>query len=220
GQRGVDLLALDQAAGQARVDGDDPVALADEILHGEVARPVGGGGSTDHGDGARLDQDTGDVRVGVAVVVHEGTPLAKVAPAPGWLSQYGCAGRPAARGAGGSGEWGAGGQPSDAPPTASSPAPQFSPTGAERGSPGPRSDSARRFLPCPGVAVITRHIGRPPGAAQLQAEVGRSVAQPGSAPASGAGGREFESRRSDQRLAAERWRNAWWTLAKRLAKGL
>ena len=30
------------------------------------------------------------------------------------------------------------------------------------------------------------------------AEVGRSVAQPGSAPASGAGGREFESRRSDQ----------------------
>ena len=70
GKGGVHLLAEDRLAGEPRVDGMDRVALAEEILHGEVARPRGIGRGADEGEHARFAQDVGDVVVAVAVVVH------------------------------------------------------------------------------------------------------------------------------------------------------
>src|SRR5262249_39580964 len=66
---------------------------------------------------------------------------------------------------------------------------------------GPASRRAPRFPRCLAASGRGGYKALLAPAFRLQPQVGRSVAQPGSALASGARGREFESPRSDQHLA-------------------
>src|SRR5262245_8219483 len=50
GKRRVDPPALDLAAGQAGIDGDDVIALAEQVFHGEGAGPIGGRACANHGN--------------------------------------------------------------------------------------------------------------------------------------------------------------------------
>ena len=52
-----DGLAQDRLADRDRIDGDDPEALALEILHDEVAGPVPVRAGTDHGNGPGAPKD-------------------------------------------------------------------------------------------------------------------------------------------------------------------
>ena len=74
-ERGIDLLAEQGLAGDAGIDGDDPVALALKIFHDEIARAVPMGRGAHHGDHAHPLQDR--PQLGVAIgdrfgLVHQG----------------------------------------------------------------------------------------------------------------------------------------------------
>ena len=64
-ERRVNRLAEQGLAGDARVDRDHPVALALQVFHHEIARPVPVGRRPDHGDGAHPLEDRADLGVGI-----------------------------------------------------------------------------------------------------------------------------------------------------------
>ena len=84
----VDRLAQDRRVERARIDRDDPVALALEVAHHEVARPVPVRGGADHGDGLRLGVDAPEERVRIDArrardrAGDEGAPVGRVSHAP------------------------------------------------------------------------------------------------------------------------------------------
>ena len=84
----VDRLAEDRRVERARVDRDDPVALALQVAHDEVARPVPVRRRADHRDRLRLRVDAPEERVRIDArrardrAGDEGAPVGRVSHAP------------------------------------------------------------------------------------------------------------------------------------------
>ena len=58
-------------AGEARIDRDHPVAALEQVLEGEIARPVVLRRRADHRDGLHGVEDAADIAVVVIVVIHD-----------------------------------------------------------------------------------------------------------------------------------------------------
>ena len=84
-QRGVDLFAEQGLAGDGRIDWDHAIALALEVLHDEVARPVPVRRCADHGDRLHPLEDRADfrIRIGNRFEIGHGPRSAKLGdPSP------------------------------------------------------------------------------------------------------------------------------------------
>src|SRR4029077_4464301 len=67
---GIGLLAEQILAGEPGIDRDHAVAALEQILEGEIARPAVLGGHAPHGDRLHGIENTADLAVVVALVVH------------------------------------------------------------------------------------------------------------------------------------------------------
>jgi hypothetical protein len=70
GERRVAFLAEERGAGGRRIYRDRAVALALQIAHHAVARPLRARAGADHGDRADAGQDAAEIVVGIGCMVH------------------------------------------------------------------------------------------------------------------------------------------------------